>query len=45
MSGEEKNTLHKQSVHEGEKFQCPECGYRATRKDTLVTHRKSVHME
>ena len=28
----------------GEKFQCPDCDYQATRKDSLVTHHKSVHM-
>jgi uncharacterized Zn-finger protein len=36
--------LIKRSLHMGQKFQCPECDYQATRKGDLVTHRRSVHM-
>ena len=28
----------------GQKFQCSECEYQATRKSSLVRHQKSVHM-
>merc|ERR1711884_758069 len=34
---------HIKSVHEGQKFQCPQCEYKATRKGHLQTHIKSVH--
>ena len=33
-----------QSMHIGQKFQCPECEYQATQKDNLVSHQRSVHM-
>ena len=31
------------SVHEGQKFQCPHCEYKATFKWSLQKHIKSVH--
>ena len=34
---------HTKSVHEGQKFQCPQCEYKATFKVSLQTHIKSVH--
>ena len=30
-------------VHEGQKFQCPQCEHKATKKGHLQTHLKSVH--
>ena len=37
----EKQSAH--SVHKEQKFPCPQCKYRATRKGSLQTHIKSVH--
>ena len=31
------------SVHEGQKFQCPHCEHKATKRSHLQTHIKSVH--
>ena len=31
------------SIHEDKKFQCPECDYKGSRKDTLNVHIKTVH--
>ena len=31
------------SVHEGEKFPCSQCAFKATQKSNLQTHLKSVH--
>ena len=36
--------LHGQAIHDGKKFQCPECEYLATQKGHLATHHKSIHM-
>ena len=43
----EKESLQKhiKSVHEGKKFQCPHCKYKASTKSTLQKHMKSVHEE
>ena len=35
---------HKQSVHMGQKFQCPECEHKSSYKSCLVKHKKSVHV-
>ena len=35
---------HQKSVHMGQKFQCPECEYKATQKSNVLTHQKSKHM-
>ena len=34
---------HIKSVHEGQKFQCQHCEYKATLKGNLQRHIKSVH--
>ena len=34
---------HIKSVHEGQKFQCPQFEYKATEKGNLQKHIKSVH--
>ena len=33
------------SVHEGQKFPCPQCRYRATFKSSLRKHIKSKHLK
>ena len=38
-----RDTQHMKSVHESQKFPCPQCAYKATLKDNLQTHIKSVH--
>ena len=43
---EKKGTFqrHIKSVHEGQKFQCPHCEYKATWKGDLQKHIKSIHL-
>ena len=36
-------SYHKQSKHEGIRFQCDQCAYIATRQSSLIRHKKSVH--
>ena len=38
-----KNKWHKMSIHEGIRYQCDQCDYKATQKRDLKTHRMSVH--
>ena len=34
---------HIKSIHEGVKFPCGQCDYKARRKEGLVIHIKSIH--
>ena len=34
---------HIKSIHEGVKFPCEQCDYKATQKGHLMKHMKSVH--
>merc|ERR1712082_589801 len=34
---------HKESVHEGVKYQCNQCHYQATQQSSLKKHKESVH--
>ena len=35
----------KQSIHVGRKYQCKQCNSQCTRKDSLITHHPSAHIE
>ena len=39
----EHEALHKQSVHEGVKYPCRQCDYKATSKGNLTQHKRVVH--
>ena len=43
----EKGNLHKhiKSVHEGQKFECTQCKYKATNKTLIQKHEKSAHVK
>ena len=34
---------HNKSIHEGVKYPCDECNFKATQKGHLLTHKKSVY--
>ena len=34
---------HIKSIHEGQKFPCPQCEYKATKHENLQRHIKSIH--
>ena len=38
-------TEHEQSMHQGIKYNCEECGYQASTKSHLTRHKKSIHEE
>ena len=36
---------HKQAIHEGKKYICSECEYRATPKCYLIQHQQAIHKD
>ena len=34
---------HLEVVHEGKKYPCDQCTYKAAQKDNLLKHRQSIH--
>ena len=32
-------TIHKQSIHEGVRYECDQCDYKATQQGSLTTHK------
>ena len=34
---------HRESIHEGVRYPCDQCDYKASQKESLKTHRKSKH--
>ena len=36
-------TSHQQSIHEGKKYPCRECDYKATTNSNITTHQQSIH--
>ena len=43
FQGKQSVQRHIKSVHDGEKFPCTQCDYKATYKGHIQTHMKSLH--